>query len=103
MLDADACGQLDAAAAHAATFDALRRRFAPGAAGTVYLDANSIGPMPADAPARMQAVMDAGWRVARRRSWNELDWLAPPRLLGQALAPLLGAGAADVRVAESTS
>ena len=103
MLDADACGQLDAAAAHAATFDALRRRFAPGAAGTVYLDANSIGPMPADAPARMQAVMDAGWRVARRRSWNELDWLAQPRLLGQALAPVLGAGADDVRVAESTS
>ncbi|MGA1327609.1 MAG: aminotransferase class V-fold PLP-dependent enzyme [Rubrivivax sp.] len=103
MLDADACGQLDAAAAHAATFDALRRRFTPGAAGTVYLDANSIGPMPADAPARMQAVMDAGWRVARRRSWNELDWLAQPRLLGQALAPVLGAGADDVRVAESTS
>jgi kynureninase len=103
MLDADACGQLDAAAAHAASFDALRRRFAPGAAGTVYLDANSIGPMPADAPARMQAVMDAGWRVARRRSWNELDWLAQPRLLGQALAPVLGAGADDVRVAESTS
>ncbi|MFM1855008.1 MAG: hypothetical protein RLZ83_317 [Pseudomonadota bacterium] len=103
MLDADACGQLDAAAAHAATFDALRRRFAPGAAGPVYLDANSIGPMPADAPARMQAVMDAGWRVARRRSWNELDWLAQPRLLGQALAPVLGAGADDVRVAESTS
>jgi kynureninase len=51
----------------------------------------------------MQAVMDAGWRVARRRSWNELDWLAQPRLLGQALAPLLGAGADDVRVAESTS
>ncbi|MGA1318267.1 MAG: aminotransferase class V-fold PLP-dependent enzyme, partial [Rubrivivax sp.] len=61
------------------------------------------GPMPADAPARMQAVMDAAWRVARRRSWNELDWLAQPRLLGQALAPVLGAGADDVRVAESTS
>ena len=103
MLDADTCAHLDASAAHAATFEALRRRFAPGAAGTVYLDANSIGPMPADAPARMQAVMDAGWRVARRRSWNELDWLAQPRLLGQALAPLLGAGRDDVRVAESTS
>ena len=103
MLDAAACGQLDTTAAHAAAFDALRRRFAPGAPGTVYLDANSIGPMPADAPARMQAVLDAGWRVARRRSWNELDWLAQPRLLGRALAPVLGAGADDVRVAESTS
>ncbi|QJW84954.1 hypothetical protein HK414_19470 [Ramlibacter terrae] len=34
----------------------VRERFAPGDAGTLYFDANSIGPMPLDAPARMQAI-----------------------------------------------
>ena len=82
---------------------ALAARFAPGAAGNLYFDANSIGPMPLDAPARMQQVLHEGWAHLRRRSWNELDWLAQPRKLGQALAPLIGCGPEDVRVTDTTS
>jgi len=44
-----------------------------------------------------------GWAGARRRGWNELDWLEQPRTLGAAIAPLIGAGPDDVRVADSTS
>ena len=100
MLTAAACAALDARPhAHAA----LAARFAPGAPGVIYLDANSIGPMPADAPERVAALLDQGWRVARRRSWNESDWLQQPRALGAALAPVLGAGADDLLVADSTS
>jgi kynureninase len=99
-LTLDDCERLDAASDAPA---ALRRRFAPGAADTLYFDANSIGPMPLDAPARVAAVMEQGWRIARRRSWNEADWLAQPRLLGAALAPLIGAGVADVAVCDTTS
>lgn len=76
---------------------------APGAPGTVYLDANSIGPMPAQVPARLQALLDDGWRVARRRSWNEADWLAQPRALGAALAGVLGADPNNLLVCDSTS
>lgn len=101
-LTADDCARLDAGP-DAPSFAAWRERFAPGAPGTVYLDANSIGPMPLAAAARVQAVLDAGWRVARRRSWNEFDWLDQPRALGQALAAVLGAGPDDVRVGESTT
>ena len=101
-LTADDCACLDAGP-DAPSFAAWRERFAPGAPGTVYLDANSIGPMPLAAAARVQAVLDAGWRVARRRSWNEFDWLDQPRALGQALAAVLGAGPDDVRVGESTT
>lgn len=100
MLSQADCEALDRG--DAAT-DALRRRFAPGAPGTLYFDANSIGPMPADAPARVAATLDAGWRVARRRSWNESDWLDAPRRLGAALAPVVGAASADVAVCDSTS
>ena len=100
MLSAADCTALDARP-HANA--ALASRFATGAAGTIYLDANSIGPMPADAPARVAALLDEGWRVARRRSWNQSDWLQQPRALGAALAGVLGCGAGDLLVADSTS
>lgn len=86
-----------------ATLRRLRERFAPGSPDTLYFDANSIGPMPAAAPERMQALLQQGWAQARRRGWNELDWLAQPRSLGEAIAPLVGAQADDLRVCDSTS
>jgi kynureninase len=78
-------------------------RFDPGTPGTLYFDANSIGPMPRTAPLKMQAVLQDGWAKARRRSWNELDWLEQPRTLGASMAHLIGAGSNDVRVTDSTS
>jgi len=94
---------LDQTPSALADFDAWRSAFAPGPEGTLYFDANSIGPMPVDAPARMQQVLDAGWRQARRRGWSELDWLQQPASLGAAIAPMLGADAAEVRVCDTTS
>jgi kynureninase len=93
------CAARDRATAAAS----LKHRFAPGAPDTLYFDANSIGPMPAEAPARVAAIMEDGWRRARRRAWNESDWLAQPRLLGAAFAPVLGAGCDDVVAGDSTS
>ena len=83
--------------------DALRRHLAPGEDGVVYFDANSIGPMPVSAPARVNAVLDQGWRRARRRSWNQSDWLDAPLQLGAALAHVVGAQAGDCVVGDSTS
>ena len=100
MLTSASCAALDALP-HANA--ALAVRFAPGAPGFVYLDANSIGPMPADAPERVAELLDQGWRVARRRGWSESDWLQQPRALGAALASVLGCAADDVLVADSTS
>ncbi len=94
------CAALDARPCPLA---ALAARFAPGTPGTLYFDANSIGPMPLAAPQRVQALLEGGWRVARRRGWSEADWLEQPRVLGAAVAPLIGAGADDVIVADSTS
>lgn len=81
----------------------LRRALAPGAPATLYFDANSIGPMPLDAPARVAAVLEQGWRLARRRSWNETDWLDQPLKLGAALAHVVGAEPSDCVVCDSTS
>lgn len=100
MLTLDDCARLDRAGDDPG---ALRARFAAGAPGVLYFDANSIGPMPADAPARVAAILNEGWRVARRRAWNQTDWLDQPAKLGAALAHLIGAGADDVAVCDSTS
>lgn len=98
------CLQLDQqGAAPAGGWAALAARFAPGESGTLYFDANSIGPMPLQAPARMQQVLQEGWAHLRRRAWNECDWLDQPRKLGEALAHLIGCGPADVRVTDTTS
>ncbi len=99
MIDLDHCRALDER-------DPLRRmreRFARPVEDAVYLDGNSIGAMPADAPERVQRLMTEGWRDARRRGWNRFDWLEKPWLLGAGLAHILGAGADDVVFCDSTS
>ena len=100
MLTFNDCTRLDGAGDDSG---ALRERFAQGTPGVLYFDANSIGPMPADAPARVAATLDQGWREARRRSWNQTDWLDQPVVLGAALAHLIGVAEADVAVCDSTS
>lgn len=100
MLTRADCLSLDASHQRLAAFAA---RFAPGAPDTIYLDANSVGPMPVAAAERVMQVLDQGWRVSRRRSWNETDWLDQPRTLGAALAPVLGAAPGDVLVADTTT
>jgi kynureninase len=82
---------------------AARAGFAPGAPGTIYLDANSIGPMPVDAPSRLAALLEQGWRLDRRMGWNNSDWLDQPRALGADLAHLIGADKRDVLVCDTTS
>jgi kynureninase len=95
--------------AHCRSLDArdplreLRGRFARPAEDAVYMDGNSIGAMPADAPQRVQRLMIDGWREARRRGWNRFDWLEKPWLLGDGLAPLLGAGKGDLVFCDNTS
>lgn len=77
-------------------------RFAPGARGTLYFDANSIGAMPGIAPQRLARLLRQ-WRELRRRGWSGPDWLDAPRRLGDKLAPLIGARRGTVVVGDSTS
>lgn len=80
----------------------LADRFAPGEPGTLYFDANSIGAMPVDVPARIEAHL-AEWRNLRRRGWSESTWLEAPRRLGAKIAPIIGAAPDEVVVGDTTS
>ncbi|MCX7961939.1 MAG: aminotransferase class V-fold PLP-dependent enzyme [Burkholderiales bacterium] len=99
MIGLEDCRALDARDPLAA----FKARFAPGEPGTIYLDGNSIGPMPADVPRRIERLVTLGWRDARRRGWQRFDWLEKPWRLGEGIAHIVGAGSKDVIFCDSTT
>ncbi|MDE2147867.1 MAG: kynureninase [Burkholderiales bacterium] len=71
--------------------------------GLVYLDGNSLGPCPAAAPARLRQVLEQEWAQGLISSWNQAGWIDLPRRVGDKIARLVGAGAGELVVADSTS
>lgn len=71
--------------------------------GTVYLDGNSLGALPAATAGRLRAVVTDEWGRGLIGSWNAAAWIDLPCRVGDRLAPLLGAGPGEVVVADSTS
>ncbi|MDF6020184.1 kynureninase [Streptomyces sp. JH34] len=70
---------------------------------SVYLDGNSLGALPRHVPARMQDVITREWGSLRIRSWDESGWWTAPERIGDRIAPLVGAGAGQIVVGDSTS
>ncbi|MEK7693960.1 MAG: aminotransferase class V-fold PLP-dependent enzyme, partial [Pseudomonadota bacterium] len=98
MMIREDCAALDAADKLAG----CRARFALPA-GTIYLDGNSLGAMPANVPARMKVAIEQEWAEGLIRSWNDADWYPAPQRTGDRIARLIGAGQGEVIVADSTS
>jgi len=71
--------------------------------GIIYLDGNSLGAMPKSVPARMKRAVEQEWAIGLIRSWNDADWYPAPQRVGARIARLIGAGADEVVVADSTS
>lgn len=72
-------------------------------AGVIYLDGNSLGALPKGAVERVQQVVTDEWGDGLVRSWNEADWINLPQRIGAKIAPLIGAKAHEVIVADSVS
>lgn len=70
--------------------------------GTIFMDANSIGPMPKAVRSSAQGLLD-DWVALRRRGWSSRQWLDMPSLLGDAIAPMIGADPGSVVVCDSTT
>jgi kynureninase len=71
--------------------------------GIIYLDGNSLGAMPAATAPRLNEVIRKEWGQGLIRSWNDRDWVGAARRVGDKIAPLIGADAGEVVVADSTS
>ncbi|MDD9716073.1 kynureninase [Dinoroseobacter sp. PD6] len=71
--------------------------------GVIYLDGNSLGPLPRGAKAAVARAMQAEWGAMLIRGWNEAGWMDQPDRLGDRIAPLIGAAPGTVTVGETLS
>jgi kynureninase len=80
----------------------VRARFALPP-GVIYLDGNSLGPLPAATPAMLANVVARQWGEGLIRSWNDAGWIDMPLTLGARIAPLVGAAPDCVIACDSVS
>jgi kynureninase len=71
--------------------------------GVIYLDGNSLGPLPRATSARLREVVEREWAEGLIRSWNAAGWIDAPRRVGAKIARLVGAKPNEVICADSTS
>jgi kynureninase len=71
--------------------------------GVIYLDGNSLGPLPKATVARLQQVIHDEWARGLIGSWNHAGWIDLPKRVGDKIARLVGAGAGELVAADSTS
>ena len=71
--------------------------------GVIYLDGNSLGVMPAAAPARIAKAVTEEWGTQLIRAWNASGWFDLPQRLGDKLARLVGAQPGELVCTDSTS
>jgi kynureninase len=71
--------------------------------GVVYLDGNSLGPLPTAVRERVLAEIDQGWGERLIRGWNERGWIDLQLDAGNRIARLIGAPEDSVVAADSTS
>ncbi len=71
--------------------------------GLVYLDGNSLGPLPAAAIERVKDTVEREWGVGLIRSWNDAGWITAAERIGDKIARIIGARPGEVVVCDSTS
>jgi kynureninase len=102
MITRDACAAQDTSDPLAP----LRRQFDlqdADARRLVYLDGNSLGVLPRAVAERVRKVVEREWGAGLIRSWNDAGWITLSQRIGNKIARLVGAGADELIVADSTS
>lgn len=70
---------------------------------TIYLDGNSLGPLPHAALERVRRMMADEWGNQLIRGWNTAGWMAQPRIVGDRIGRLIGAPRGHVVVGDTLS
>ncbi|WP_371036705.1 kynureninase [Rhodosalinus sp. FB01] len=71
--------------------------------GIVYLDGNSLGPLPRAAPARLEGTLRDEWGEMLITGWNRAGWMDQPRRTGDRVGRLIGAEAGHVVMGDTLS
>jgi kynureninase len=98
LVSRDACVARDASD----PIGALRDRFViPD--GVIYLDGNSLGPLPRAAASRLGRTIELEWGQDLIKSWNSAGWFDMPLRLGDRVGALIGAAPGQTVVCDTTS
>ena len=71
--------------------------------GIIYLDGNSLGPLPISAQARVARMMSAEWGEQLIKGWNSAQWFTQPRRVGDRIGRLIGAQEGTVVMGDTLS
>ena len=71
--------------------------------GMIYLDGNSLGPLPKSVPARVARAVTAEWGGNLIKGWNLDGWMAQPSRVGDLVGRLIGAPAGSVVMGDTLS
>jgi kynureninase len=71
--------------------------------GLIYLDGNSLGPMPRAAAGMLNHTIEQEWGQNLIRSWNSAGWFDMPLQLGDRVGALIGAAPGQTLVCDTTS
>lgn len=69
----------------------------------VYLDGNSLGPLPKGAGARVANMIQNEWGKSLIRGWNDAGWMNQPSALGDRIGQLIGAPKGSVVLGDTLS
>ena len=71
--------------------------------GVIYMDGNSLGPLPRAAVRRLDRAAREEWGGMLITAWNRAGWMDMPRRLGDRIARLIGAPEGSVVVGDTLS
>lgn len=71
--------------------------------GMIYLDGNSLGPLPRGVAERVQRTITGEWGQMLITGWNKAGWMDLPTRIGDRIARLIGAEAGHVVLGDTLS
>ena len=71
--------------------------------GVIYLDGNSLGPLPRGVRAKLLEAVEAEWGERLIRAWNDAAWMTLPRRVGDRVGRLIGAPPGSVVMGDTLS
>jgi kynureninase len=71
--------------------------------GVIYLDGNSLGPLPRAVPDRVADMLREEWGGELIRAWNSRGWMDQPARVGDMVGRLIGAAPGTVVMGDTLS
>jgi kynureninase len=71
--------------------------------GIIYLDGNSLGPLPKVVNERVANMISEEWGKSLIKGWNDAGWMNQPALIGNMIARLVGAPDGSIVLGDTLS